>query len=74
MNTPCSTWNIPSNSQLFTAALCSAVKETTDGKAALTLSCGIRSLEDYRRLRSAGADRYLMGETRLPSPIEPTAR
>jgi glutamate synthase (NADPH/NADH) small chain len=26
------------------------------------------------RSAAAGVDRYLMGETRLPSPIEPTAR
>ena len=26
------------------------------------------------RSAAAGVDRYLMGETRLPTPIEPTAR
>ncbi|MCG8453904.1 MAG: [FeFe] hydrogenase H-cluster radical SAM maturase HydE [Spirochaetales bacterium] len=42
------------------ARLCTAIKERSQGEAALTLSCGIRSLKDYKALKSAGADRYLM--------------
>jgi biotin synthase len=42
------------------ADICSAIKEATKGEAALTLSCGIRPRRDYRTLREAGADRYLM--------------
>ncbi len=42
------------------ARLCARIKERTNGEAALTLSCGIRPLEDYRILKAAGADRYLM--------------
>ena len=42
------------------ARLCDAITKATDGEAAITLSCGIRPREDYRRLRDAGARRYLM--------------
>ena len=40
--------------------ICAGIKEVTGGEAALTLSCGIRPAADYRRLKAAGADRYLM--------------
>ncbi len=36
------------------------IKNATGGKAALTLSCGIRKKEDYQRFKKAGADRYLL--------------
>lgn len=36
------------------------MKEITGDSTAVTLSIGIRSKEDYRRLKAAGADRYLM--------------
>jgi len=36
------------------------IKETTEFEAAITLSIGIRSRESYRRLKNAGADRFLM--------------
>lgn len=42
------------------AALASGIKKRTGGDAALTLSCGILSREEYRELKSAGADRYLL--------------
>ena len=42
------------------ARLCSRIKRATMEEAAVTLSCGIRPLADYRRLTAAGADRYLM--------------
>lgn len=42
------------------AGLSRKIKRATDNEAAVTLSCGIRSLEDYRDLKDAGADRYLM--------------
>lgn len=40
--------------------LVEAVNVRTSGEAALTLSCGIRSRDDYRRLADSGADRYLL--------------
>jgi len=40
--------------------LVEAIKEQTGGEAAVTLSCGMRSLEQYKALRNAGADRYLL--------------
>ncbi|ORC31181.1 [FeFe] hydrogenase H-cluster radical SAM maturase HydE [Marispirochaeta aestuarii] len=36
------------------------IKKRTGGMAAVTLSCGILSREDYAALKSAGADRYLL--------------
>lgn len=36
------------------------VRTRLEGDFALTLSCGIKSAMDYRRLASAGADRYLL--------------
>ncbi|ADN02734.1 [FeFe] hydrogenase H-cluster radical SAM maturase HydE [Spirochaeta thermophila] len=42
------------------ARLVERVKQETRGEAAVTLSCGLMSREDYRLLREAGADRYLM--------------
>jgi len=42
------------------ARVCEEIKTATGGEAALTLSCGIRPAADYRTLKSAGADRYLM--------------
>ena len=42
------------------AGLCEKIKDATGGEAAITLSCGIRSREDYRTLKAAGADRFLM--------------
>ena len=42
------------------ARLCDSIRRATDGQAAITLSCGIRSREDYRALRQAGAERFLM--------------
>jgi len=48
----------------FTAnVLCSLVekiKEITYGKAAVTLSCGIKKKDEYRDLKEAGCDRYLL--------------
>ena len=41
-------------------AIVRAIKEQTSGEAAVTLSCGIRSPGEYRALRDAGMDRYLM--------------
>lgn len=40
--------------------LVEAVKVETEGRAAVTLSCGIKSRGDYRRLAACGADRYLL--------------
>ena len=42
------------------AGVCTALKALTGPEAALTLSCGIRSKADYKTLKEAGADRYLM--------------
>jgi biotin synthase len=42
------------------AALSRKIKKATRNEAALTLSCGIRSLDEYRELKNAGVDRYLM--------------
>ncbi|QEN05072.1 [FeFe] hydrogenase H-cluster radical SAM maturase HydE [Thiospirochaeta perfilievii] len=45
------------------SSLCDTVKkikESTDHKAAITLSFGSRSLEEYKMMKSAGADRYLL--------------
>ncbi len=36
------------------------IKEMTRGEAAVTLSCGMRSLDQYRSLKRAGGDRYLL--------------
>lgn len=36
------------------------IKQETRGEAAVTLSCGIRSRREYRDLRRAGTDRYLL--------------
>jgi len=38
----------------------STIKNSTGGEAAITLSEGIRSREDYKAFREAGADRYLI--------------
>uniref|UniRef100_UPI002639FDF7 radical SAM protein n=1 Tax=Oceanispirochaeta sp. TaxID=2035350 RepID=UPI002639FDF7 len=40
--------------------LVEAIKDQTGGKAALTLSCGMRSLSQYREMKAAGGDRYLL--------------
>jgi len=40
--------------------LVESVKEITFGEAAVTLSCGMRTLDQYRDLKSAGGDRYLL--------------
>lgn len=37
-----------------------AIKEITQGQAAVTLSCGIRSKQQYAQWKAVGADRYLM--------------
>jgi len=42
------------------AGLVEKIKNATGGEAAITLSCGIRSKEDYLKLKIAGADRYLL--------------
>ncbi|AEJ60767.1 Radical SAM domain protein [Spirochaeta thermophila DSM 6578] len=42
------------------ARLVERIKEQTRGEAAVTLSCGLMTREEYRLLREAGADRYLM--------------
>lgn len=42
------------------AGICEKIKNETENKAAITLSCGIRPKKDYRTLHQAGADRYLM--------------
>lgn len=36
------------------------IKNATNNEAAITLSCGIKSLDEYKALKSAGADRYLL--------------
>ncbi len=41
-------------------ALVEAIKHQTGGEAAVTLSCGMRSLNQYKEMRAAGADRYLL--------------
>ena len=41
-------------------ALVEAIKLQTNGEAAVTLSCGMRSLNQYKEMRAAGADRYLL--------------
>ncbi len=41
-------------------ALVGAIKRKTKGEAAVTLSCGIRSRDEYAALRDAGMDRYLL--------------
>ncbi|HOF32597.1 MAG TPA: [FeFe] hydrogenase H-cluster radical SAM maturase HydE [Spirochaetota bacterium] len=38
----------------------SSIKNQTSGEAALTLSVGIRPRESYKKLKDAGADRYLI--------------
>ena len=38
----------------------SSIKNQTGGEAALTLSVGIRPRESYKKLKDAGADRYLI--------------
>ena len=40
--------------------LVEAIKNQTGGEAAVTLSCGMLSREEYRELFQAGADRYLI--------------
>jgi biotin synthase len=40
--------------------LVETIKQKTLGKAAVTLSCGMRSQEEYREMAQAGADRYLI--------------
>jgi biotin synthase len=42
------------------AAIASGIKKRTHGEAALTLSCGMLTLDEYRALKEAGADRYLL--------------
>ena len=42
------------------AGIVEKIKKITDEKAAVTLSCGIKSKKDYAELKSAGADRYLI--------------
>ncbi len=36
------------------------IKRLTEGKAAVTLSCGILSKDEFKRIKDAGCDRYLM--------------
>ena len=36
------------------------IKTMSGGEAAVTLSCGMRSLDQYRRMKEAGGDRYLL--------------
>ena len=45
-----------------TERLAAAVERIKSGcpEAAITLSCGIKTRSQYRRLRAAGADRYLL--------------
>ena len=40
--------------------LVEAIKAQTRGEAAVTLSCGMRSLSQYKEMKAAGADRYLL--------------
>lgn len=48
--------------------LVESIRKETEGKAAVTLSCGMRTPDQYRALRKAGADRYLLRfETSDPS-------
>ncbi len=42
------------------AEICRGIGEITRGEAAITLSCGIRSRKEYRMLKEAGANRFLM--------------
>ncbi len=37
-----------------------SLKEMSRGEAAVTLSCGMRSAQEYREMAAAGADRYLL--------------
>ena len=37
-----------------------SLKKMSEGKAAVTLSCGMRSAQEYREMAAAGADRYLL--------------
>lgn len=41
-------------------SLLSQIKELSDGKLGITLSCGEQSLETYKRWKAAGARRYLL--------------
>jgi len=41
-------------------SLVESIKEATGGEAAVTLSCGMRTLGQYRDMRAAGGDRYLL--------------
>ena len=41
-------------------SMISSIKDKTEGKAAVTLSCGIRSRQQFSELKKAGCDRYLM--------------
>lgn len=41
-------------------SLLSSIKKIVGESAAVTLSMGVRSLDEYRELKAAGADRYLM--------------
>jgi biotin synthase len=40
--------------------LVEAIKVLTGGEAAVTLSCGMRSLSQYKEMKAAGGDRYLL--------------
>ncbi len=42
------------------ARLIGMIKERTKNEAAVTLSCGMKSREEFRTLRDAGGDRYLL--------------
>ncbi|MDC7222635.1 MAG: [FeFe] hydrogenase H-cluster radical SAM maturase HydE [Spirochaetales bacterium] len=42
------------------AALVERIKKITGGQAAVTLSLGMKTREEYRQLREAGGDRYLI--------------
>lgn len=42
------------------AKLIESIRKIHGDKAAITLSCGLKSREEYRTLREAGANRYLM--------------
>ena len=50
----------PSYSTERVCRLVEAIKIQTKGEAAVTLSCGMRSREEYREMARAGGDRYLI--------------
>ena len=45
---------------LILTHLVAQIKKITNNSAAITLSCGIKSKDEYRQLKKAGTDRYLL--------------